>query len=303
MATIETNNLEKKYSTKSVVDKINLSVEAGRVFGFLGPNGAGKTTTIRMLLGLVRPNSGTAKILGFDVSNEFHKISSNISAIVETPTFFPNLTAIQTLKSFSDYCNLNISTLKIEGFLDKCGILFASKQKVDTFSLGMKQRLGIAVALLNNPKVIFLDEPTNGLDPDGIVKTRKLIRRLADEEKKTIFVSSHLLNEVEQMCDDVAILNLGKILVSGKVKQLLNNCKILIKATPIFESKQILQQTFPELDIEIDHSKEKMFVNAKPEQIPQIIEKLVRSKINIYEVSNYSQSLEQFFHKTIELDQ
>ena len=102
MATIETNNLEKKYSTKSVVDKINLSVEAGRVFGFLGPNGAGKTTTIRMLLGLVRPNSGTAKILGFDVSNEFHKISSNISAIVETPTFFPNLTAIQTLRSFSD---------------------------------------------------------------------------------------------------------------------------------------------------------------------------------------------------------
>jgi ABC-2 type transport system ATP-binding protein len=244
MIAIQTQNLSKIYNNKKVVDDVSISINEGQVFGFLGPNGAGKTTTIRMLLNLIRPSSGTSKILGFDVKTEYFKVSKDVAAIVENPTFFPYLTGMQTMRTFSDYCGLTKTKYEIEQLLDKCGISDSSNQSVDKFSLGMKQRLGIAVALLNNPKVIFLDEPTNGLDPSGIVETRKLIRQLASEENRTVFISSHLLNEVEQICDEVAILNQGKIKVTGKVGELLQNKRISIKATPIIEATKVLHKVF-----------------------------------------------------------
>ena len=299
MIAISANKFTKYYAKKIVVDEIDLNISEGTVFGFLGPNGAGKTTTIRMLLGLVRPNSGTAEILGFKVKSELGKISPNIAAIVENPTFFPNLNAIQTLRTFADYCGLSLFAKDYESSLDKCGLLHASNQKVDTFSLGMRQRLGLAVALLNDPKVVFLDEPTNGLDPDGIVQTRKLIRHLADNEKKTFFISSHLLNEVELVCDDVAILNHGKVLISGSVKELLSNDRISIRATPIVESKNIINRHFPDLEIDFDETSEKIILNIGAEKVPPIIEKLVQGNISIYEVHKTSTTLEHIFHKTV----
>ena len=191
-----------------------------------------------MLLGLVQPDYGSAEILGCDVNTSYHKIAKSIGAIVENPTFFPHLNAVQTLHTFADYCGLEKSKKDFEKLLDKCGILHAANQKVESFSLGMKQRLGIATALLNNPKIIFLDEPTNGLDPKGIIQTRELIRNLSEEEKRTVFVSSHLLNEVEQICDEVAILNHGEIKVSGRVSDLLQNKRVVLSASPIDQTKE-----------------------------------------------------------------
>lgn len=299
MIVITTENLTKSYNNHNVVNRLNLSIEAGKVFGFLGPNGAGKTTTIRMLLGLVKPNSGTANILNYDVRREYDKIASQVAAIVETPTFFPYLNAIQTLKTFADYCQLDTSNRSLEEFLDKCGILYASKQKVESFSLGMKQRLGIAIALINNPKVIFLDEPTNGLDPDGIVSVRRLLRSLAVEENKTIFLSSHLLNEVEQTCDEVAILDKGTIKISGEVQKLLQNKRVLMKVSPVNAAKNYINDTFSDIKVEFAPAEESVLLEMDFNKIPFLIEKLVLAHFSIHEVSKSSQTMEDFFHQIV----
>ena len=299
MNVITTKNLTKYYAKEKVVSEVTLDISKGTVFGFLGPNGAGKTTTIRMLLGLVTPSSGTAKLLGCDVKSEYIKVAKDIAAIVESPTFFPYLNAIQTLQTFADYCNLERSKNDLEKLLDKCGILSSANKRVDNFSLGMKQRLGLAIALLNNPKVIFLDEPTNGLDPSGIVETRKLIRQFADEENRTVFISSHLLNEIEQICDEVAIINKGKIKVCGKVSNLLKNKRIILNAKPINETNKIIQEIFPKTKVDFDEETENFSFDVDSNLIPHLIEKLVQNKISVYQIFQSNQTLEDFFHQTI----
>lgn len=292
---IRAEQLSKRYKNKIVVDNLNFEVESNAVFGFLGPNGAGKTTTIRMLLGLVKPTTGNAFICGYNVESERQKIARAVGAIVENPTFFTHLTALENLRTFADYCNLTKNDREHLALLDKCGILAAAHQKVKSFSLGMRQRLGIAVALLNDPKVIFLDEPTNGLDPSGIAETRKLLRNLVETENRTVFLSSHLLAEVEQVCDAVAVLVKGQIKASGAIKDLLGSNEVIINARPFQKAFNALKTAFPQFLFRGNNETQTISVNGEIDLIPLIVEKLVQEQIKVYAISEAKQNLEEFF--------
>jgi ABC-2 type transport system ATP-binding protein len=301
MFAIETEKLTKKYGARNVVEDVSFVVEEGTVFGFLGPNGAGKTTTIRMLLGLVRPTFGTARILGMDIRSDFAKIVSFVGAVVENPTFFPGLTAVQTLKTFADYSGLKKSDCDLRSLLDTCGILHAAEQKVESFSLGMKQRLGLAAALMNDPRIVFLDEPTNGLDPQGIRKTRKLIRALAERQGRTVFLSSHLLSEVEQVCDGIAILVNGRIKATGKVSELIAENRVCLMASPALQAVEALSRSFPMVKIETTAVPNEILIDIDTNEIPTVVKILSEAGISIYEIRKLTSSLEGLFHRVTEL--
>ena len=220
--TLIAEHLTKVIGPRTIVDSVSFDVRPGELFGFLGPNGAGKTTTIRMLVGLIRPTSGTVHICGYDVQKQFEQAMRCIGCLVETPDLYKFMTGRENLEHFA----------RMIGPVDKAVIervaaLVSLEQRLDdrvgTYSLGMRQRLGIAQALLGRPRLLILDEPANGLDPAGIREIRQLLRRLAAEEGLSVFISSHLLAEIELMCDRVAIIHRGKILTSGTVSELLTS--------------------------------------------------------------------------------
>jgi len=192
---IQTCDLTKRYKAITAVDKISFDVRVGEVFGFLGPNGAGKTTTIAMLLGLVRPSSGSAEVLGFNIQSDLTSSLRRVGAIVETPAFYPYMTGFDNLRIFARIIGSNAER-QIPAILDRVGLNERQDDKVGTYSLGMRQRLGLASALLGDPQLLILDEPTNGLDPAGMQEMRGFLRQLAEQEGKTVFLSSHLLHEV-----------------------------------------------------------------------------------------------------------
>ncbi len=221
---INTNRLTKAYEKLVAVNDLNLQVMRGDVFGFLGPNGAGKSTTIRMLLGLVRPTAGRAVIFGMDTAYQMPQILQHIGAIVEMPVFYPYLSGIDNLRvvaAASGMVSGRANQRRIEEVLELVELKAQAKMAYQKYSLGMKQRLGIASALLTDPEMVLLDEPTNGLDPAGMYEIRQLIQRLASLGK-TIFISSHLLNEVQQVCNRVAILQKGNLIKQGNVDDLLS---------------------------------------------------------------------------------
>jgi ABC-2 type transport system ATP-binding protein len=220
---IGTNRLTKAYGKLVAVNDLHLQVMRGDVFGFLGPNGAGKSTTIRMLLGLVRPTAGRAIIFGMDTAYQMPTILQHVGAIVEMPVFYPYLSGIDNLRvvgAASGMVSGRANLRRIEEVLDLVELKAQANMAYRKYSLGMKQRLGIAAALLTDPELVLLDEPTNGLDPAGMYEIRRLIQRLA-ALGKTIFLSSHLLNEVQQVCNRVAILQKGNLIKQGNVRELL----------------------------------------------------------------------------------
>ncbi len=215
----EVDGLVKRYGDHAAVDGVSLSMRYGEVFGILGPNGAGKTTTIGMMLGVLRPSAGSVRLFGEVLKGNETKLLPRVGALVETPTFYPYLGARDNLHVLAKIDG-KTSSAAIEDVLRKTELIAAANKPFRTFSLGMKQRLGIAAALLCNPEMIILDEPTNGLDPAGIVEIRSLLRRLADDGKAVV-LSSHQLNEVQRICDRVAIINGGKVVADGNVMDLL----------------------------------------------------------------------------------
>lgn len=228
MATvIEVEGLEKNYrrfrsirkGKTTALDKLSFSVPEGGVFGFLGPNGSGKTTTIRCLLGLIRPTSGKMTLFGRTVPGDLAGSAKNVGAIVETPAFFPTMSGHRNLSLLAS--TAGISRRRVDEVLAEVGLADRAGSLVKSYSLGMRQRLGVAAVLLKDPKLLILDEPSNGLDPSGIRYIRSLMRRLGDEGR-TVFVSSHLLSEVEQTCDHVAVLSRGRCVTSGSVQELLS---------------------------------------------------------------------------------
>ena len=223
---LQIRSLEKTFKKNNIkaVQGVSLDVEKGDVFGFLGPNGAGKSTTIRMILGLIKPDKGEIAIDGFNVHLDRFDALERVGALVEGPAFYNYLTAYENLEIFAKYSG-ETSKDKINEVLKIVGLSRRSTEKVENFSMGMKQRLGIAQSLLNEPRLIILDEPTNGLDPYGVQEIRNLINRLSNEEDITIFISSHILTEIEQICNKVAIINKGKIITTGLVSELLNSNK------------------------------------------------------------------------------
>ena len=212
--------LSKAYGKRLAVDHLDLQVDRGELFGFLGPNGAGKTTTIRMALGLIAPTNGSIEILGLEVRHNRSKVLPRVGALVESPALYGYLSGRNNLRAFGDLLG-GVPQKRIDEVLEIVSLTGRDKDKVKTYSMGMKQRLGLAVALLNNPDLLILDEPANGLDPAGIVEMRDLLRSLA-AEGKTVFVSSHVLSEVQQICNRVAIINHGKLIRLAPVTELLD---------------------------------------------------------------------------------
>ena len=227
MNAIEIIGLEKTYKVgfwrqrpKRALLPLHLTVKEGEVFGFLGPNGAGKTTTIRMALGLIAPNSGSVEILGNDIATHRARILPRVGALVETPALYLYMSGRNNLRAVGSVLG-GVPEERIDAVLELVGLRARQKDRVRTYSLGMKQRLGVAMALLQDPDVLILDEPANGLDPAGIVEMRDLMHRLA-AEGKTVFISSHLLGEVQQICTRVAIIHLGKLVTESSIEELIS---------------------------------------------------------------------------------
>lgn len=231
---IDIKGLNKTYKTgKVAVKDVSFQIKKGDIFGFLGPNGAGKTTTIRMMLGLIKPTSGKIIINGKDISNNKADVLKSIGALVEGPAFYTYLSAEENLKIFAAYSGVYDDD-KIKSILELVGLKGREKDLVSSYSLGMKQRLGIAQSLLNNPEILILDEPTNGLDPEGIKEIRDLIIRLSKERKITILVASHILSEIQKMCNKLIILNKGKIVFQGEALEVFNkNNEYIINSSNI----------------------------------------------------------------------
>ncbi len=224
-AVLELINLKKTIKGKEIIKGVNLTLYPSQIFGFLGPNGAGKTTTIRMIVGLIKPTEGSVTICGYSVAHDFVKAMSNIGCIIESPDMYKYLTGMENLLQFAAM-NKKISRQRIKDVVEMVGLQHRVNDKVSTYSLGMRQRLGIAQAIMARPKLLILDEPTNGLDPAGMTEFRNLIRKLAYDEGMTVFVSSHLLLEIQQMCDIVSIIKQGSVIKTANVQEILHDDKI-----------------------------------------------------------------------------
>jgi ABC-2 type transport system ATP-binding protein len=230
-AAISASDLTKIYGERAALSHGNFTVPEGSICGFVGPNGSGKTTTIRMLLGLISPSGGTATVLGESISHP-EKYLPYVGAMIEGPAFYPALSGRENLKVLAELGGFPLS--RVDELLAKVDLADRGGSKFKTYSLGMKQRLGIAAALLPNPKLLILDEPTNGLDPSGIQEVRGIIRDLADTGT-TVFVSSHILSELEMICEYLVMLREGKVIFSGRTQELLSQQKPMIIAKPEYE--------------------------------------------------------------------
>lgn len=226
---VRVTNLSKHYKNIRAVNRLSFTVNEGDVYGFLGQNGAGKSTTIRMLLTLIQPTEGSIELFGLNLITHRKKILQNIGAIIEKPDVYKYLSAYNNLKLFARMSGVHPTEKRLLQQLEMVGLKERAHDKVHTFSQGMRQRLGIAVALIHNPRLIILDEPTNGLDPQGIADIRNLILHLSRETKKTLLVSSHLLNEMEQVATRLLIIDKGKKLVEGTTAELFDPSQILLE--------------------------------------------------------------------------
>ena len=226
---IKVSNLTKNFGKIKAVTELSFNVRQGQVYGFLGQNGAGKSTTMRMLLTLIRPDSGDIEIFGQNLNRHRKSILRNTGAIIEKPDLYKYLSGIENLRLFATMSGARVSEKKLMEQLEQVGLAERAHSKVKTYSQGMKQRLGIATALVHDPDLVILDEPTNGLDPQGIADIRKLILHLGKEKNKTLLISSHLLSEVEQVADAMLIIDKGKKLVEGKVEDLFDPSFLVIE--------------------------------------------------------------------------
>ena len=292
---IEIQQLVKDYGSLRAVDHLSLDVFEGDVFGFLGPNGAGKSTTIRMLLTLITPTSGTINLFGKDLKTNRNQILRNIGCIVEKPDFYNYMSGEQNLKIFAQLSGVSVNKKKIEELLELVGLNGRGGDKVKAYSHGMKQRLGLAQTLIHNPSLIILDEPTTGLDPKGIIDIRNLINHLSKDRGITIFLSSHILSEIELIATRMAIINKGKTLVQGSVKELLNTEEMVVmfNVDDVAKAVTIVNDTKFEL-ISTDENTQQFSVHLSREQIPVLNKKLIENDIAVYSMES-KRKLEDYF--------
>lgn len=292
-------NLTKEYGNKRVVDNVSFSVFAGQIFGFVGPNGAGKSTTIRMITGLTPITNGDVRICGYSIKFAFEKAIENVGGIIEMPQLYPYLSGMKNLKLFANFYGKS-ATARINQIVKLVGMENRIHDKVSTYSLGMKQRLGIAQALLGKPKLLILDEPTNGLDPNGIVEMRHILRTLAEKENMAIIISSHNLAELEQMCDVIGLINNGKIIEHKTMREI----------DEILQSKQHVQLlcNYPNYAALLlkqkynVHAKvvgNSVVLNIKDKNVATVVSYLVNKKIKIYSIKNIQKSLEELYFELL----
>ncbi len=288
---LECNNLRKHFGKKEVLKDVSFDLCEGDILGFIGPNGAGKTTTIKLMLGLQKISSGTVSINGYDIKKDFVKAIDKVGAIVESPDMYMYLTGRQNLKMIARLYK-NIDDKRIEEVISISKLGKRIDDKVSKYSLGMRQRLGIAAAIINKPNILILDEPTNGLDPEGIKELRDLLVSLAKKEKMGIFISSHNLSELESFCTKVCIIKNGKILENCSINELKDEVS---DSVYIFEVDK-LDKINKVSDKKIEKIDDKTFtIKTDRDSIPNIVKSLVDNDYKVYHVSKYNISLEDAF--------
>jgi ABC-2 type transport system ATP-binding protein len=286
---VETHGLTKRFGSGVLaVDSIDMSVRRGEVYGFLGPNGAGKTTTLRMLVGLIRPTSGTATVAGHPPGDP--RGLGGIGSLIESPGFYPYLSGRENLRVIADLASAKQK--RVEEVLDIVELSTRAGRKFGTYSTGMKQRLGVAAALLKDPDLLILDEPTNGLDPQGMAEMRKLIKDIGQGER-TVLLSSHLLGEVEQICDRVGVISNGKLVKQSTVQDLLGEEGVLVRAQPIDQAQEILTRMYG-ADA-ISRQDGALRLKTKPENSVEINRSLTSAGISVSELRPFERSLEEVF--------
>ena len=291
---LEINQLTKKFGSFTAVNNVSFSVEKGNVYGLLGPNGSGKSTTLGMILNVINPTAGSWKWFDQEPDNDSVK---KIGAIIESPKFYPYLSAEKNLEIVADIKEVNYA--KIDEKLELVGLLSRKKDKFQQYSLGMKQRLAIAAALLNDPEVLILDEPTNGLDPQGIIQIRELIIKIA-QQGTTIILASHLLDEVEKVCSHVVVLNQGKMLYAGSVDQMNSSFGSIEVAAQNMESLEYTLKTFSFVS-KVTKENNKLFAVLSEEKDPAEINKMLYEQgIIVNHLVKRKESLEQQFFQLIQ---
>ena len=292
---INVRDLTKSFGEISAVDHLTFTVNEKEVYGFLGQNGAGKSTTIRMLLTLIAPTEGTIEIFGLSLKKHRNEILRRIGGIIEKPDMYKYLTAYENLSLFASVSGIKINRKQLMDQLDRVGLVNRADSKISTYSQGMKQRLGIAVALVHNPDLIILDEPMNGLDPQGMADIRNLIIHLSKDLGKTIFISSHLLSEMELVADSLLIIDKGKKIVEGKMNELLNPVTINVEVettAPEILHQKLINTKWKEA-IKSSNSK-KLLLHMKREEVPVFIRELALLDIPVYSIRP-KHSLEDYF--------
>jgi ABC-type multidrug transport system ATPase subunit len=285
---IETHDITRRFGDNIAVDNLNLRVRRGEVYGFLGANGAGKTTTLRMLLGLAKPTSGDALVLGRAPGAE--EAIARIGALVESPGFYPSLSGRDNLRVLAHHSGTPMQ--RIDVVLDEVGLAHRVKDRFSTYSQGMKQRLGVAAALLKDPELLILDEPTNGLDPGGMVEMRSLIRELA-HERRTVLLSSHLMQEVEQVCDRAGVISKGELVKEGTVDELRGQNTLRVVAEPLEKARRLVQELPDVTDVTtVDGA---LRITTDPDSAPAINRALVNAGIAVSEMAPDRATLEEVF--------
>ena len=294
-AIIKVRNLTKNFKDFKAVDDLSFTVEAGQVYGFLGQNGAGKSTTIRMLLTLITPTSGEIELFGLNLLKHRKEILRQVGAIIERPDFYKYLTALENLRLFATMSGVKVSEKELTDQLAMVGLADRAHSKVKTYSQGMKQRLGIATALVHNPQLIILDEPTNGLDPQGIADIRNLILLLKKERGKTLLISSHLLSEVELIADSMIIIDKGKKLVEGKVNELFDPSETIVelKTTDDEDTFEKIQKSSLKHFIH-GRRNDCLLLKLHRNEVPVVMRELVQMDVNVISLHS-KHSLEDYF--------
>ena len=299
---LKLEHVYKRIGKREILHDINLETYAGEVFGFLGPNGAGKTTTIKMIVGLLSTDEGKIEVAGYDIRKNFEKAMRNIGGIVENPEMYPTLTGMQNLQQYARM-RYGVTQKRIQEVVELVGLSNRIQDKVKKYSLGMRQRLGVAQAILHHPKVLILDEPTNGLDPAGIKDLRDILKNLAHKENISVMVSSHLMSEMEMMCDRVGIIVRGKVIGVQTVEEMIDSAMggkhrfVFQVNDPQKAALELSQRNCQE----IKHMEENCLEISLPqentkEQIADILEAMVRAGIRVYRVSPIERkSLEDVF--------
>ena len=298
MKVLEVKGLKKKLGKREIIKDISFSVEEGEIFGFLGPNGAGKTTTIRMLVGLINPNGGSISICGHDLKNDTEKALKEVGAVGENPELYKYLSGRENLMQIARI--RNIPKTQVDETIKLVGLENRIDDKVRKYSLGMKQRLGLAASLLSNPKLLILDEPTNGLDPSGILDFREVVKKAAKERGMAVFISSHILSEVQHLCDRVAFINHGTI---KSVENVMNESMetdtdiICLKLLQEIDTNKLLSIDYINSARKTDDGIEIILLSNKT---PELIKYLVNSNYDVQEVFKIRKGLEQRYMELVE---
>ena len=293
---LELKNINKTFGKRKVIDNISLDVKEGEIYGFLGPNGSGKTTTIKMILRMIDLDSGEIKVNGYDTKKEFEKAMECIGAIVENPDMYKYMSGIDNLKLHARI--RNIDQKRIQEVLELVELKDRAKDKVGKYSLGMKQRLGLALTLLHKPKVLILDEPTNGLDPAGIKKLRDILKEISHKDGVAVFVSSHILSEMQLMCDRVAVIDNGKLM---KVEEITHSQEKVEKLEiRVKETEKAMNTLKEKFNIDSNLVENNIEITVQTEEVPKIIKELAISDVEISAVIPKEHTLEEIFFDATE---